>query len=124
MRVMVIGASTNRSKFSNKAVRAYAIRGHTVLPVNPRAEAIEGIKCYPTVASVPGPIDRASMYLPPKLGLAVVEQLATRGDVKELWLNPGSQSPQLVALAKQLGLTVVQACSIVAIGIHPAQMEP
>ncbi|MFA7237852.1 MAG: CoA-binding protein [Phycisphaeraceae bacterium] len=121
MRVMVIGASTNREKFGNKAVRAYLSQGHVVLPVNPRADRIEGLRCYADAASVPGdgPIDRASMYLPPALGLEAVEQLAARGDVKELWLNPGSESPALVARAKELGLTVVQACSIAAIGIHP-----
>lgn len=121
MRVMVIGASTNREKFGNKAVRAYASQGHVVLPVNPRAQVIEELRCYADAASVPGdgPIDRALMYLPPALGLEAVEQLAARGDVQELWLNPGSESPRLVARAKELGLTVVQACSIEAIGLHP-----
>lgn len=124
MRVMVIGASTNREKFGNKAVRAYASLEHEVLPVNPRADQIEGLMCYTNVADVPGPIDRALMYLPPALGLEVVEPLAKRGDVKELWLNPGAESPEFIARAAKLGLPVIEACAIVAVGLSPSQFGP
>ena len=119
MRVMIVGASTNREKFGNKAVRAYAGQGHVVLPVNPRAEFIEGIRCYQSIADVPGPIDRASLYLPPALGLEAVRELAARGDVSELWLNPGSESDELIGEARRLGLGPILACSIVAIGEDP-----
>jgi len=122
MRVMVIGASTNPDKYGNKAVKAYLNQGHEVLPVNPRAQTIEGLQAYPDVASVPGPIDRATVYLPPKLGASVLEALAARGDVQEVWLNPGSESPELVEQIKAAGLQPIQACSIVAIGEHPANL--
>ena len=120
---MVIGASTNREKFGNKAVRAFLRHGDEVLPVNSRAarhnETIEGLKVYPDVASVPGPIDKATLYLPPALGIAAIEDLAARGDVTEIWLNPGAESPALLKRAKELGLDPIQACSIVAIGMEP-----
>lgn len=119
MRIMIVGASTNRDKFGNKAVRAFVRQGHDVFPVNPRADAIEGLRCYHTIDEVPGPIDRASLYLPPKLGIDAVRELAARGDVAELWLNPGAESAELVAEARKLGFDPVQACSIVAIGERP-----
>jgi predicted CoA-binding protein len=119
MRVMIIGASTNREKYGNMAVRAFLRQGHEVFPVNPRADEIEGLKCYPDIADVPGPIDRASLYLPPKLGLDAVRELAARGDVEELWVNPGAESDELIAEAKRLGFDPIQACSIVAIGESP-----
>lgn len=119
MRVMIVGASSNPEKYGNRAVRAFARRGHQVLPVNPRADEIEGLRCYRTIAEVPGPIDRASLYLPPKLGMEAVRELAARGDIAELWVNPGAGSPELIRLAEQLGFDPIQACSIVAIGEHP-----
>ncbi|MBL1217457.1 MAG: CoA-binding protein [Planctomycetes bacterium] len=119
MRVMVIGASTNRDKFGNKAVRAYQRQGHEVVPINPKAEVIEGITCYHTVSEAPGPIDRASVYLPPALVLEVLDDLAARGDVGELWLNPGSESPEVIEKAKELGFDPITACSIVDIGERP-----
>lgn len=119
MRAMIVGASTNPEKFGNKSVRAHLRQGFEVFPVNPRADEIEGLKCYHTISDVPGPIDRASFYLPPKLGLEAVEELARRGDVRELWLNPGSESLELIERAKQLGFDPITACSIVDIGERP-----
>lgn len=116
---MVIGASANREKFGNKAVRAYARQGHVVLPVNPHETRIEGLPVYREVAGVPGPIDRATLYIPPHLGGGVLAELAKRGDVAEVWFNPGSESPELVEKAQCLGLNPVVACSIIDIGEHP-----
>ena len=42
--VIVVGASRSRDKFGNKAVRAYQSQGHRVIPINPSAEEIEGLK--------------------------------------------------------------------------------
>lgn len=122
MNVMVIGASTNPDKFGNKAVRAYLKQGHAVLPINPNAAEVEGAAAYATVADPPGPIDRATMYLPPAVGLTVLDALAERGDVAELWLNPGAASDELIAKAKALGFEPIVACSIVAVGEQPSAL--
>jgi uncharacterized protein len=119
MRIMIVGASTNREKFGNKAVRAYIAHGDVVLPVNPRATHIEELACYPTVASVPGPIDRAALYLPPPLALEAVRELGSRSDVKEVFFNPGTESEAAMSLARSLGLNPVFGCAIVDIGAHP-----
>jgi predicted CoA-binding protein len=119
MRIMIIGASTNPEKFGNKAVRAYVRHGDAVFPVNPRAKAIEGLVCYPSVAGVPGPIDRAAMYLPPPLALSAVRELGARGDVAEVFFNPGTESPEAMELARSLGMEATFGCAIVDIGASP-----
>jgi len=119
MRVMVIGASNNRAKFGNKAVRAFQRKNHDVLPVNPRVDEIEGLKCFRSIAAVPGPIDRALFYVPPEIGLNVVNELAERSDVAEIWLNPGAESLELIAKARKLGLKLITACAIIDIGERP-----
>ncbi|HVP72837.1 MAG TPA: CoA-binding protein [Phycisphaerales bacterium] len=116
---MVIGASTSRAKFGNKAVRAYRRQGFEVLPVNPRADVIEGLKCWRSIADVPGPIDRALFYVPSKIGMQAIEELAARGDVAEVWLNPGAESDELIARAEELGFAPIMACAIVDIGERP-----
>jgi predicted CoA-binding protein len=118
--VAVVGASTDRSKYGNKAVRAFREAGFDVYPINPRAGAVEGLTAYPTLAALPVErLDRVSFYVPPAIGLAVLDQVGGKA-IGELWLNPGAESPELVARAEALGLTVVQACSILAVGKHPA----
>ncbi|HYE03514.1 MAG TPA: CoA-binding protein [Phycisphaerales bacterium] len=119
MRVMVIGASNDRDKFGNKAVRAFLRQGHEVVPVNPTVAEVEGLRTYPDVASVPGHVDRACFYVQPEVGVEVVRQVARRGNVDEVWLNPGADAPEVVAEAKRLGLSVVRACSIRSIGEVP-----
>jgi len=115
MRVMVIGASADRRKFGNVAVRAYLAQGHEVLPVNPKGGEIEGVRVFASIGDVPGAIDRASLYLAREGGIQAVRELAARGDVGELWLNPGADDGDVVAEAERLGLTVIRACSIAAI---------
>ena len=102
----------------NKAVRAFLRQGYDVVPVNPHATTIEGLQAYRSVLDVPGPIDMATVYLPPETGLAVIEEIARKG-IPEVWLNPGAESPALVAAARTLGLSPIEACSIVGIGETP-----
>jgi uncharacterized protein len=119
--IAVIGASTDRSKYGNRAVRTYQAQGWTVYPVNPKEPEIEGIPAYKTIADVPQPIDRASLYVPPAVGIGLLEAISAQR-VKELWVNPGSGSPELLARAQALGLSTVEACSILAAG-EPYQEE-
>ena len=62
--VAVIGASSNRFKFGNKALRAFLSQGFTVFAINPNEKQVEGLTTYPSVLDVPGPIDMATLYVP------------------------------------------------------------
>jgi hypothetical protein len=116
---MIIGASNIRAKYGNKAVRAYLRQGHDVLPVNPHASQVEGVRCWRSVREPPGPIDRALFYVPPAVGLTVIDELAQRDDVGEVWLNPGAESEELIARAEALRIAPIMACAIVDIGERP-----
>lgn len=119
--VVVIGASTDRSKFGNKAVRAYVQQGFTVWPVNPKEPVVEGLAAFASIADVPGRPDLISVYLPPPVTLKVLPAIAAKG-CDELWLNPGTESDAVLAEAERLGLNVIQACSIVSVGVSPATL--
>jgi uncharacterized protein len=116
--VAVIGASNHREKFGNRAVRAYVMEGHTVIPIHPTEDRIEGLKAYPSVLDVPGPIDMASFYVPPEVGERVIEDVA-RKQIPEVWFNPGAESDALIARARALSIRPIVACSILAVGRNP-----
>jgi uncharacterized protein len=118
--VAVVGASSNRSKFGNKAVRAFREQGYTVIPINPTEREIEGLVAYRSVLDVPGPIDLASFYVLPFTGRIVIEEVAAKG-IPEVWFNPGADSPDLVARARALHLEAVVTCSIIRIGRRPEE---
>ena len=111
--VAVLGASRDRRKFGNKSVRAHRRAGFDVFPVNPQADEIEGLPAYRSLREVPvRPIDRVSVYVPPEIGLTLLNEIAAC-QPREVWLNPGSESDELLAAAERLGLPIIRACSIV-----------
>ena len=119
--VVILGASADRKKFGNKSLRAYQHQGYAVYPVNPRETEIEGARVYKSVSDVPVRPDIVTIYLPPEKLLPLLAGIAAKG-CDELWLNPGTESDAVLAEAARLGLKVVQACSIVGLGMSPAAL--
>jgi predicted CoA-binding protein len=116
----VIGASSNREKFGNKALRAFANQGYTVFPINPTETVVEGHPAFKSVMDVPGAIDMATFYVPGAIGVEVLDEVARKG-IPEVWLNPGADDRRVMEKAQSLGLKTVRHCSIIAIGESPAR---
>ena len=119
--VAVIGASNDRNKYGNKAVRAYRQRGFTVYPVNPHETAVEGLPAFKTITEVPERPNLISVYVRPQVLIKLLPEIAARG-CEELWLNPGTESDEVLAEAERLKLNVIQACSIIGVGVSPAAL--
>ena len=115
----VVGASSDREKYGNKVLRAYQQHGHEVYPINPRADEIEGIKAYPSLASVPVRLRAISIITPPRITEQVVKEAAAAG-VKFVWMQPGAESPEAVQAAEDLGLEVIAGgpCYLVLAHYH------
>jgi len=118
--VAVVGASSDRNKFGNKALRAFRAEGYAVLAINPNEEAVEGERTYPSVLDVPGPIDMATVYVQPEVGEVLLDEFQ-RKQIPEIWINPGAESNRLRAEAARRKLNVIYACSIVGIGRSPSE---
>jgi len=119
--VAIIGASNDRIKYGNKAVRAYLQQGYKVYPVNLKETEIEGLRVFRSIGDVPERPDMVSVYVHPEVLLGLLPEIAAKG-CDELWLNPGAESDELLAEAERLGLNVIQACSIVAVGVSPVAL--
>lgn len=109
----ILGASADRSKFSNQSLHAHELAGYEVYAVNPRGGEVEGRTAYTRLADVPvDRLDRISVYLRPSALLPVLDEIAAKG-CDELWLNPGTSDDQVLARAQELGLNAIVGCSIV-----------
>jgi uncharacterized protein len=117
--VAIIGASNDRRKFGNKALRAFRHQGYRVIPVNPNEKMVEGIPAVPSVLDIEGPVDMATVYVQPDVGVGVMEQVAAKR-ISEVWLNPGADDPDVVQKARSLGVEPILACSIIGIGESPS----
>ena len=121
MNVAIVGASSDREKFGNKAVRAYLKQGHRVFPVNPTAKMIENLQVYPDLKEIPAPLEVISIYLPPAITEKILDELSTLEPKPEtIYVNPGAESEEVEKKAHDLHLPVKFACSIRAIGEDPA----
>ena len=119
MNIAIIGASKDRNKYSNKAVRAYLSKGYEVFPVNPNEREIEGLKCYSSVLEIPVEVEAATIYLPPEIGIKVIDDIVKKG-IKKVFLNPGSESEPIIIKLRASKIEPILACSIRNIGQDPS----
>jgi uncharacterized protein len=119
--VAVIGASNDRSKFGNKAVRAFEQAGYKVFPVHPAQTEVEGLPCFKSIKDVPERPNLISVYVGPDRLVQLLPDIASKG-CDELWLNPGTESADVFSKAKELGLKAKQFCSIIAVGKSPSEL--
>jgi predicted CoA-binding protein len=118
---VIVGASRDRGKYGNISLQAHRAAGYRVIPVNPAGGAIEGLPAVTSLSQITDrPIQRVSLYVPPEIGVGLLEQIQQL-DPAELWLNPGAASPALVDRARQLGLRLVEGCSIVDAKLRPVR---
>lgn len=118
--VAIVGASNNREKFGNKALRAFRAEGYRVIPVNPSEASVEGIPAYKSVLDIPDMVELVSVYVQPDVTLRLLEEFEQKR-VAEIWINPGAEDDAVIAEARRRGLNAIFACSIVAIGRSPSQ---
>ena len=109
-RLAVVGVSRTGSgknkKFGNIAAKELKERGYQVYFIHPEAQEIDGERCYPNLSAVQGKVDGLLVSVPPKKALGVINEAAAVG-IKNIWLQQGAESTEVLAQAKQLGLSVI-----------------
>jgi predicted CoA-binding protein len=121
--IAIIGASTDRGKYGNKAVRAYLKVGYQVFPVHPIASAIEGQRAFRSVLDIPvAELERITIYLPPAVLRPLLDEISQK-PAREVWFNPGTDGPDIIERARSLGMNAVVGCSIVAVGVSPYELD-
>jgi predicted CoA-binding protein len=116
-RIAVIGVSDAKGSFAKTVYRELRAHGYDVVPVNPMATTVDGDRCFPDVASVPGPIDGAIVMVNRDISASIVSDCATRG-IKRVWLfkgigGPGAVSDEAVRIAHEHSISLVEgACPL------------
>lgn len=109
----VVGATNNKDKFGYKIFKVMLEAGLEVYPINTGLTEILGKTCYPKLADLPIRPEAVNLVVPPRIGEIILCECAELG-IKNIWLQPGADTPQVVQKAEQLGLSVVHhACIMV-----------
>jgi len=104
--IAVVGASNNPKKFGYAALQELKLRGFEVFPVHPKEETIQGIPCSSNLSALQGKVTAVWMGVKPDKGADVLRDAAKIG-VKKVWIQQMSETPELIALGKELGLTLI-----------------
>ena len=115
----VVGASSDRSKYGNRVLRCYQDHGLKAVPVNPKEKEIEGTACVASVLDLPADVTSISVITPPPVTERVVEQAAAKR-IRNVWMQPGAESPRAVAFCREHGINVIAdgSCVLVVLGYH------
>jgi len=103
---VVVGASTDPSKYGNQIFRDLRHAGYTVYGVNPRGGQIENQELYRSLADLPEKPAVVDMVVPPDVTEQVARQCAELG-LTRVWMQPGSESQAAIEYCQQYGIRVV-----------------
>jgi len=113
----VVGASSRRHKYGNKVLRCYLQNGRRAIPVNPIEKEIEGVEVVASVADLPESVQSISLITPPQVTEKLVELAAARG-IRNIWMQPGAESPAAIDFCHKQGLNLIAdgSCVLVVLG--------
>jgi predicted CoA-binding protein len=104
--VAMVGLSSNESRPSNVVAKYLLDRGFTIIPVNPKNEAILGLKCYPDLGSIPVTVDIVDLFLRSDRVEPFVDSAIQIG-AKLVWMQLGVVNENAAQRARNAGLEVI-----------------
>jgi len=119
---VVLGVNPIPDKFANRIFRKLKEHGKTVYGVNPLYDRLNGEKVYAHFTELPEKVDVVVSVVNPIIGLDYVAQIHT-AEVPILWLQPGTVSDDLLKLANEHGIEVIQDCVLVSYDLLDAKLR-
>ena len=104
--VAIVGASPDSERPSNIVVRYLSKHGYHVIPVNPRAQEVEGKTSYPNLSSIPEQVEVVDIFRSSDEVMPIVDEAIKIG-AKVVWMQEGIISEAAAAKARNAGLLVV-----------------
>ena len=102
----LVGMSRSGKRFGNFAYRVLVSKGYRVYPIHPSADAINGVRCYSGYAYLPEKVGNALIIVPPEQAVDAVRKAASAG-IRRVWLQQGSESPEVLRVCRELGLDAI-----------------
>lgn len=110
--VVILGASDNPERYSNKAFRLLVEKGYRTVPVNPSLDTLDGVPVVHSLTDVPENPDVLTVYVNPLRSTDLTDDILALAP-KTVVFNPGAENPSLVARLREAGIVTIEACSVV-----------
>lgn len=102
-RIAVIGISRSGRKFGNAAYDELKKRGYEVFAVHPAEKEISGARCYSSLSELKDIVEGVLISIPSEKAKPVLEEASSLG-IKNIWLQKGAESPELLKAAESLDM--------------------
>jgi predicted CoA-binding protein len=110
-RVVIVGASPHKERYSNTAQRLLMEIGCCVIPLSLGHALIEEVAVTRTLSEIQGVVDTVTMYVNPTLSAKLQDELI-KCKPRRVILNPGTESPALATALRENGIEVIEACTL------------
>ncbi len=114
-KTLVLGATPNPNRYAYLAIKALRHHGHEVVPVGIRTGEVDGLPILTNLPPVEG-VDTVTLYIGPERQPAYYDYLLSLKP-RRLIFNPGTENPELEALAKAHGIEPVEGCTLIMLRI-------
>jgi predicted CoA-binding protein len=106
----IVGLSNNSDRAAYKVAKVLLDKGHTVIPIHPKAEIVHGQQGYSSLTQVTDPIDVVDIFVHSQIAGKVVDEAISIG-AKGVWLQLDVIDESAITRAKKAGLfTVMNRC--------------
>lgn len=112
----VVGVSQDPAKYGHKIFKTLAAKGFDVYAVNPKGGETLGRKIYPSLEDLPQKPQTVIMVIPPA-SLPDAVRACIKNGVRQIWFQPGAQSPEAFTLAQSAGILAVESCFMMDNGL-------
>lgn len=99
-KIAVAGASRNPKKFGNQIFKELKLKHHDVYPVNPNADEIDGIPCFPSVEALPSDVQSLLIVTPKSQTNQILLEALKKG-ISNIWVQQMSETPETFSIAEQ-----------------------
>ena len=105
-KIAVAGVSRDIKKFGYVIFRELRFKGYDIIPINPNADEIDGIKCYKSISELPEGIDSLLLATPKKVSDDSLKEAINKG-IKNIWVQQHSNTQNTIKLAEEYNKEII-----------------
>jgi uncharacterized protein len=104
--IAMVGVSRNPKKFGFTAFRELKEKGMNIIPVNPKAEEIHGVKVFPDIKSLPSEV-KGLLLMTQKSATAGLVREAKEKGIRNIWIQQMSESQEAISELEGSGINYI-----------------
>ncbi|MBI3233845.1 MAG: CoA-binding protein [Bacteroidetes bacterium] len=115
-KTLVLGASENEERYSNKAIKRLLDAGHEVVAVGVKQGQVQGIEIQTAFPEQVENLHTITMYINADRQNKLTQEILHLNP-RRIIFNPGAENSDLAATAREHGIETVEGCTLVMLSI-------